>query len=155
MADTLLTSKAVLVDRQPVVLYSSLEDLGALVANLPEDKRRSISATADTISASVQGFNLGVRVADRTPFSSVTFRQIDGSPVEFSLKAVFDSVDDPSNPDADCKTNFHIELAAQLGGMLKMMLGGKLQKALDGIAQMIADAASGRDVNLPAEDYLK
>ncbi len=155
MADTLLTSKTVLVDRQPVVLYSSLENLGTLVANLPEDKRRSISATADTISASVQGFNLGVRVADRTPFSSVTFRQIDGSPVEFSLKAVFDSVDDPSNPDADCKTNFHIELAAQLGGMLKMMLGGKLQKALDGIAQMIADAASGRDVNLPAEDYLK
>jgi len=154
MSDTNIISKTVLIDRQPAVLYSSLGDLSALVANLPEDKKNMISATQDTLSASVQGFNLGVKVAGREPFSSVTFTQIDGSPIDFTIKAFFDSVDVPENPSADCKTNFHLELNAQLGGMLKMMLGGKLQDALDRIADTIAQAAAGHPVDLSPESFV-
>ena len=55
MADTNITGKTVLIDRQPAVLYSALGDLSALVANLPEDKKSMVTATADTISASFQG----------------------------------------------------------------------------------------------------
>ena len=115
MADTNIIGKTVLIDRQPAVLYSALGDLSALVANLPEDKKHMVSATQDSISASLQGFNLGMQVASRVPFSRVTFTQTSGSPIDFALNACFDPVDDPSNPDADCKTNFHLELNAQLG----------------------------------------
>ncbi len=150
MSDTHITSKTVLIDRQPVVLYSALNDLSALANNLPEDRRATITATEDTISANIQGFNFGMKVAGREPFSRVTFTQTDGSPLEFEVHACFDTVDDPSRPEADCKTNFHLELTAHLGGMLKMMLGGKLQGLLDKLADTIAAAAEGRapDINM-------
>ena len=144
MADTVISSKTVLIDRQPAVLYSALGDLGALVARLPEDKRATITATADTISASVQGFNLGMQVERREPFRRVIFRQMDGTPIPFRIQACFDTVDVPDRPDVDCKTNFHLELEAQLGGMIKMMVGNKLQGALDSLAETIAAVAEGR-----------
>ena len=109
MSDTNIIGKTVLIDRQPAVLYSALSDLNALVANLPEDKRRIVSATQDTISANLQGFNFGMRVIEREPFSRVTFSQTDGSPIDFTVDACFDTVDIPDNPDADCKTNFHLD----------------------------------------------
>lgn len=153
MADTNIIGKSVLIDRQPAVLYSALSDLNALVANLPEDKRQIVSATPDSISANLQGFNLGMRVVEREPFSRVTFCQMEGSPIEFTVNACFDTVDLPDRPDADCKTNFHLELNAQLGGMLKMMLGGRLQGLLDQLTDTIAQAASGRPVNLSPESF--
>lgn len=154
MADTNITGKSVLIDRQPAVLYSALGDLSALVANLPEDKKSMVTATEDTISASFQGMNFGMKVAERVPFSSVSFTQAEGTPIDFSIKAFFDAVDDPSQPEADCKTNFHIELSAQLGFMLKMMLGSKLQGLVDKLTDTVAAAASGRPVDLNPESFI-
>ena len=154
MADTNITGKTVLIDRQPAVLYSALGDLSALVANLPEDKKSMVTATADTISASFQGMNFGMKVAERVPFSSVSFTQAEGTPIDFNIKAFFDTVDDPSHPEADCKTNFHIELNAQLGFMLKMMLGSKLQGLVDKLTDPVAAAASGRPVDLNPESFV-
>ena len=154
MADTTITGKTVLIDRQPAVLYSALGDLSALVANLPEDKKDMVSATQDTISASLQGFNFGMQVSERVPFNRVTFTQMDGSPIDFSINACFDPVDDPSNPEADCKTNFHLELNAQLGGMLKMMLGGRLQGLLDKLTDTLAAASAGKPVDFTPESFI-
>jgi hypothetical protein len=154
MADTNIIGKSVLIDRQPAVLYSALGDLNALVANLPEDKKEMITATQDTISASFQGINFGMKVAEREPFSRVTFTQTDGTPIEFSVKAFFDSVDDPSRPEADVKTNFHIELSAQLGFMMKMMLGGKLQGLVDKLTDTLAAAAAGQHIDLNPESFI-
>lgn len=154
MADTNITSKSVLIDRQPAVLYSALGDLSALVANLPEDKKQMVTATQDTISASFQGLNFGMKVAERIPFSRVDFTQTDGSPIDFSVKAFFDPVDDPAQPDADCKTRFHLELSAQLGFMVKMMLGNKLQGLIDKLTDTLAAAAEGRPVDFNPEQFV-
>ena len=154
MADTNIIGKTVLIDRQPAVLYSALGDLSALVANLPEDKKAMVTATEDTISASVQGMSFGMKVAERVPFSRVSFTQTDGTPFDFSIKAFFDEVEDPSQPEADVKTNFHIELDAQLGFMMKMMLGGKLQSLVDKLTDTLAAAASGRPVDLNPEAFV-
>lgn len=154
MADTNITSKSVLIDRQPAVLYSALGDLSALVANLPEDKKQMVTATQDTISASFQGLNFGMKVAERIPFSRVDFTQTDGSPIDFSVKAFFDPVDDPAQPEADCKTSFHLELSAQLGFMLKMMLGPKLQSLLDKLTDTLAAAAEGRPVDFNPGQFI-
>lgn len=154
MSDTNITGKTVLIDLQPAVLYSALGDLSALAANLPEDKRQMVTATQDSISANFQGFNFGMQVEERHPFDCVTFRQTDGSPIEFKVKACFDTVDVPEAPEADCKTNFHLELNAHLGGMLKMMIGGRLQGLLDQLTDTIAQSAAGRPVNLSPESFL-
>lgn len=144
MADTNLVSRTVLIDRQPAVLYSALSDLRTLVEKMPEDKRGSISATEDTISVVAQGMSFGMKVMERIPFNRIKFCQNDGTPIDFQIEAFFDTVDVPDNPEADCKTSFHLELTAQLGGMLKVMLGSKLQGMLDNMVEAIAAAAEGR-----------
>lgn len=154
MSETLLKSKTVLIDRQPVVLYSALGDLRALVKNLPEDRQATITATQDTISANMQGFNFGMKVVEREPFNRITFVQTDGTPIEFQIHACFDTVDDPSDDDADCKTNFHLELATHLSGMLKIMLGSKLQGVLDRLTDTIAAAAEGRTPDISMESFM-
>ena len=154
MSDTLLKSKTVLIDRQPAVLYSALGDLSALVKNLPEDKRATISATQDTISANMQGFNFGMKVIEREPFNRITFVQTDGTPIDFQIQACFDTVDDPADADTDCKTNFHLELATHLSGMLKILLGSKLQGVLDRLTDTIAAAAEGRTPDISMESFI-
>ncbi|MBP5504984.1 MAG: hypothetical protein J6X89_02645 [Bacteroidales bacterium] len=154
MSETHISGKQVLIDRQPAVLYSALSDLSALVEKIPADKRTAITATADTISASVQGFNLGMRVAERNPFSRVTFCQMDGTPIDFRIQACFDTVDVPDKPDADCMTRFHLELDAQLNGMLKIMLGNKLQGLLDNLTDTIAAAAEGRTPDMTMSSFI-
>ena len=144
---TEVKGKSVVIDRQPAVLYSSLSDLRTLVSGLPDDKKQMITATEDTISANVQGISLGLKVAERVPFSRVVMQQDGQSPFEFAMKLCFDTVDGVSQ-DADCRTSFHIELSAELNMMLKMMLGGKLQGLVDSFTDMVADAASGKPVNL-------
>ena len=132
------SGKRVVVGRQPAVMYSMVSDLRNIVKGLPEDKRAGVTATEDTVTFSVQGFNVGVRVLERTPFSRVVIGQSDGSPVNFNIAACFDTVDFPDNPDIDCQTGFHLEMDVELPGMLKMMLGGKMQSFLDEVTDMVA-----------------
>ncbi len=127
-----------MVGRQPAVMYSMVSDLRNIVKGLPEDKRAGVTATADTVTFSRQGSNVTVRVHERTPFSRVVIGQSDGSPVNFNIAACFDTVDFPDNPDIDCQTGFHLEMDVELPGMLKMMLGGKMQSFLDEVTDMVA-----------------
>ena len=59
---TNIESKHGTVSRQPYELYMSFTDLSNFVKMLPEDKREMITADMDTLSATVQGFNIGVKV---------------------------------------------------------------------------------------------
>jgi len=81
---------------------------------------------------------VGVRVVERTPFSRVVIGQGEGTPLNFNITACFDTIDIPDNPNVDCQTGFHIEMDIELPGMLKMMIGGKLQGFLDEVTDMIA-----------------
>ncbi len=86
---------------------------------LPEEKKAGVEADYDTISATVQGFKIGVMVKNRTPYSSIEFID-NGAPFQFGGTLFFDAV--PNDPS---KTDFHIEFHADLNLMMKMMLGGK------------------------------
>ena len=59
---TELESKHGIVSRQAYELYMSFTDLQNFKAMLPEDKKEMIDATYDTLQATVQGFNIGVKV---------------------------------------------------------------------------------------------
>jgi hypothetical protein len=91
---------------------------------LPEDKKQGVTADYDTISATVQGFTIGVKVTRREPYSYIEL-QDNGAPFHFMVSLHFDPADDPG------KTDFHIDLLADLNVVMKMMIGSKLQEALD------------------------
>lgn len=130
-------SKKAVVSKAPYELYMAFVDMRNFIQFLPEDKKADVTADYDSIHASVQGFNIGVRVTDRVPYSRIAFAD-DGAPFKFALQMHF-------NPAAyPYKTDFQIELDADLNFMMKTLLGSKIQGALDKVVDSLVDVSEGR-----------
>ena len=132
-----IKSKRGVVSKAPYELYMTFVDMRNFVQFLPEDKKEGVTADYDSIHADVQGFNIGVKVASRTPYSLIAFED-DGAPFHFNVKLYFDPASDPY------KTDFHIEMDADLNFMMKMVLGSKLQQGLDKVVDALVDMSEGR-----------
>ena len=135
---TEITSKHGLVSKSPFELYMAFVDMRNFVQMLPEDKRQDVVADYDTITATVQGFKIGIMVKDRVPYSRIEF--IDsGAPFSFGGSLHFDAA--PSEPN---KTDFHIEFHADLNLMMKMMLSGKIRETLDKVVDGLVSVSEGK-----------
>ena len=131
-------SKRAIVSKAPYELYMAFVDMRNFVQFVPEDKRADVTADFDTIHATVQGFNIGVKVVQRTPYSKIEFAD-DGAPFQFRLVMHFDAASaDPY------KTDFQIVLDADLNFMMKTLLGGKLKDALDKVVDGLVAVSEGR-----------
>ena len=131
------SSKRAVVSKAPYELYMAFVDMRNLVHFLPEDKKEGVVADYDSIKATVQGFTIGVKVVDRVPYSKIEYAG-DGAPFQFRLTMNFDPASDPY------KTDFHIGLDADLNLMMKMVLGAKIQEALDKVVDSLVDISEGR-----------
>ena len=131
-------SKRAIVSKAPYELYMAFVDMRNFVQFVPEDKRGDVTADFDTIHATVQGFNVGVKVVQRTPYSKIEFAD-DGAPFQFRLVMHFDAAsNDPY------KTDSQIVLDADLNFMMKTLLGGKLKDALDKVVDGLVAVSEGR-----------
>ena len=130
-------SKHGIVSRPPYELYMSFADMRNFLRFLPEDKREGVTADYDTLKASVQGFPIGVKITERTPYSRIILWD-DGAPFHFTAEFHFDAANDAY------KTEFYIILNAELNLMMKMMLGSRLQQALDKVVDSLVDVSEGR-----------
>ena len=135
---TQIESKCAVVSRAPYLLYMSFVDLRNFVQYLPADKQEGITADYDSLHAVVQGFDIGVRVADRVPYSRITIRD-DGAPFSFTVNLCFDAAG--GDPD---KTAFHVDVEADLNFMMKMLLAGKIKEGLDKMVDGLAALSEGR-----------
>lgn len=131
------SSKKAVVSKAPYELYMAFVDMRNFVQFLPEDKQADVTADYDTIHAMVQGFSIGVKVTDRVPYSKIEFAD-DGAPFQFRLTMHFDPSADPY------KTDFQIDLDADLNFMMKTLLGSKIQGALDKVVDSLVDLSEGR-----------
>lgn len=132
-----ITSKRALVSKAPYELYMAFVDMRNFVRFLPEDRKAGVEADYDSIHALVQGFNIGVKVVDRTPYSKIEFAD-DGAPFSFRMSVHFDASSDPY------RTDVHIVLDADLNFMMKTLLGSKLKEALDKVVDGLAAMSEGR-----------
>ena len=130
-------SKRAVVSKAPYELYMAFVDMRNFVQFIPEDKRGDVTADFDAIHATVQGFPIGVKVFQRTPYSKIDFAD-DGAPFQFRLTMHFDAASDPY------KTDFQIILDADLNFMMKTLLGGKLKDALDKVVDGLVAVSEGR-----------
>lgn len=135
MAD--FKSKRAVVSKAPYELYMVFVDMRNFVQLLPEDKKAGVNADYDSIQAEVQGFNIGIRVKDRTPYSKIEYMD-DGAPFKFRIVLHFDAASDPY------KTDFQIEVDAELNFMMKTFLGGKIKDALDKVVDSLVAMSEGR-----------
>ena len=132
-----IKSKRAVVSRPPYQLYMAFVDMRNFLQYVPEDKRADIQADYDSIRATVQGFEIGIKVKDRTPYSKLEFVD-DGAPFHFTLTMCFDTSSDPY------KTDFQIMLDADLNFMMKALLGSKLKDALDKVVDSLVAVSEGR-----------
>ena len=131
------SSKRAVVSKAPYELYMAFVDMRNFMQFLPEDKKEGVVADYDSIKATVQGFTIGVKVVDRVPYSKIEFAD-DGAPFQFKLTMLFDAASDPY------KTDFQIKLDADLNFMMKMLIGSKIQGALDKVVDSLVDLSEGR-----------
>ena len=132
-----IKSRKAVVSKPPYQLYMAFVDMRNFVQFLPEDKKAGVTADYDSIQTVVQGFNIGVKVTQRVPYSRIEFAD-DGAPFKFSLTLHFDPASDPY------RTDFQIVLDAELNFMMKTLLGGKLKEALDKVVDTLVDMSEGR-----------
>ena len=129
-------SKHGIVRKPSYELYMAFVDMRNFVQMLPEDKKEGISADYDSLSATVQGFNIGIKVVERIPYSEIRFEDND-APFHFTVTIHFDQA--PTGP---MQTDFWIEVEAELNMMMKMMLGSKIKEALDKIVDALVCQAT-------------
>lgn len=123
-------------------LYMSFTDLRTLVNNVPEQYRNSVTADFDHLKATVQGFTISVKVAERRPYSLIRIED-DEAPFHFSISIHFDAV-----PEG---TDFSIEADADLNFMMKAMLGGRIKDALDRVVDGLVEVSHGKKPNFPSD----
>lgn len=129
MEKTRVRGKDILVPTTPVAIFSLLTDLNALIGRLPEEHRDKVTINGDKVNISAQGMNISFEIAKKEPFSVIGFKSIE-SPIPFET----DFLCEPVGLD---QTLFHIEFACELNFMTKMIVGGKLQDAVDKISEQI------------------
>ena len=98
------------------------------------DKVEEWEATEDRCSFKAQGFSIKLRMEERIAAKQVKIVGDDGGvPVDFAFWIQLQEV-------APDDTRIRLVLHIELNMMLKMMVGNKLQSALDKIAEGIAQA---------------
>ena len=132
-----IKSRKGIVSKAPYELYMVFADMRNFVQFLPEDKKEGVEADYDWIHAQVQGFNIGVKVTERIPYSRIEFAD-DGAPFQFGMTLHFDPSADPY------KTDFQIAVSAELNFMMKTLLGGKIKEALDKVVDALVAMSEGR-----------
>ena len=135
---TEIESKHGVVSRQPYELYMSFVDMRNFLAMLPPERKEGVQADYDTLTATVQGFNIGVKVHERVPYSRIELVDY-GAPFAFHIVAHFEPA--AENP---YHTDFWISVEADLNLMMKMMLSGKIKDALDKVVDGLVDASNGK-----------
>ena len=137
------TSKHGQVAKRPEELYMAFTDLRNFAQMVPQGQLQAeIQADYDTLSVTVQGFRIGVRVDEREPYRLIRLGSTE-SPVEFVGVLHFEPSEIPG------RTDFWIDLDANLNFMMKTMLGGKLQQAIDKMVDGLVDASEGRMPQMP------
>ena len=133
------TSKPGIVSRPPYELYMGFADMRSLVERLPEDKRTGVTADFDSIHGNFKGFDLGVKVSERRPYSRIELVD-DGAPFHFTVSLHFDAT-----PAGDAgKTDFWIEVDPDLNFFMRQMIGSKISDALDKIVAGLVAVSEGR-----------
>ena len=131
------SSKKGTVAKAPYELYMALTDLRNILNMIPQDKREGVTADFDSIHATVQGFEFGVRIIERTPYSRIVLKD-DGAPFAFTVALNFEPTVSAS------QTLFSIDVEAELNFMMKTLLGSKIKDWLDKVVDGLVDASNGK-----------
>lgn len=132
-------SKQQQIFRSAAQIYPLISDFSLLTPAVA-DKVEEWQATADTCSFKVKGFTVRLKMVEKVENKHVKIQsdeQGGGVPIDFAFWIQLHEV-------APTDTRMRLVLHAELNMMMRMMLGGKLQKGLDQAAEGLARAFNAR-----------
>ena len=134
------TSKQVQIARPDETIFrvlSSFENFTPILA----DKVESWEATEETCKFKAKGFTVGLKMVERQPNKLIKVcadESAGGMPIPFTFWAQMKDTT-PEGSAVPC-TSMRIVLDIELNPMMKMIVGNKMQDAVDSIAEQIAYA---------------
>ncbi|MFI3331022.1 MAG: polyketide cyclase [Rikenellaceae bacterium] len=126
------TSKQAQIQREPSQIYSVLSKFSNFTPMLA-DKVEEWQADEDTCSFKVKGMTAKLRIIEREENKIVKITGEDGTPFEFFFWIQLKQV-------APYDTRMRLVLKIELNMMMKMMIGKKIQGALDQIVDQVASS---------------
>lgn len=127
------SSKHGIIGRSPAEVFMAFTDLRNFKQMVPADQKVDIEADFDTLTATVQGMSMGVKVKERVPYARISLEDYN-APFHFNLNFNFGDL-------GGGKTDFSMDVEAEIPAMIKMMVGNKIQKALDQIVESLEKAS--------------
>lgn len=126
--------------RKPAeMIYAVMSDFNNFTP-IVADKVEDWSVEGDSCSFRVKGFTMTLRMTEKVPGSLVKIEAGEGSPMGFTFwlqMKEMDRNDDGGFPELP-DTRIRLVLHAEMNMMIKMMVGSKIQPALERIADQIA-----------------
>lgn len=112
--------------------YLTDDLLEQLAEKVPQVKIQNFQSDADSCSFSVGGFgNAEIRIVEREPHKTIKVQGQGGIPIELSFWVQLLPVD-------AYKTKLRLTLHTEMGMMIKMMVGNKLEKGINQLAETLA-----------------
>lgn len=102
-----------------------------------QDKVEEWQADEDHCSFKAKGFNVKLKIDEKVAPKHVKIVGDGGIPMDFAFWIQLHQV-------SECDTRMRLVLHAELNMMMKMMIGSKLQGAIDQIAEGMANAMNGK-----------
>lgn len=102
-----------------------------------QEKVEEWQADEDHCSFKAKGFSVRLKIDEKVAPKHVKIVGDGGIPMDFAFWIQLHSV-------SECDTRMRLVLHAELNMMMKMMIGSKLQGALDQIAEGMANAMNGK-----------
>ncbi len=125
-------SKQQQIRRSAEQIYTALSSFNNFTPMI-EGKVEEWSADDDVCSFKVKGIPIRLRMVEREPSKLVKIQGDEGSPMDFTFWLQLKEV-------APYDTRMRIVVHAELNMMMRMMIGKKLQGAVDQMAEAIAMA---------------
>jgi len=138
MSNTQINGRKVLVKYPSSAIFALFSDLTNFTKSLPSEmlQKNGVVATTDTLIAKAQGFEIGLKIEEKVPYTLVRYGQFGNSPVAYNFMVhLF--------PVGESETEFMLEMNAELSGMIKVMVGGKLQELVDKVTDQVEIALNG------------
>jgi hypothetical protein len=121
-----------LSDLSNISKYLSEDLMSALTEKIPQLTIKNVTSDRDSCRFEITGIGkTGIRIVERTPFITIKMEGESGLPVELKFWIQLLPVE-------EYKTKLRLTLHAEMGMMIKMMVGNKLEKGINQLAHALA-----------------
>ena len=112
--------------------YFSEDIIAQLAEKVPQISIRNFESDSDSCRFEVGGFgNAEIRITEREPFKTIKIQGQGGVPVELTFWIQLLPVD-------AYRTKMRLTLQTEMGMMMRMMIGNKLEQGINQVAEVLA-----------------